>query len=144
VIIGHAAGRSGYRRDVLIRHLALTVRDPEASADFYLSVVGLDGRARREPWGRRVDLADGFMLALIRGEPSPVAAADTVHFGCLLSGRDEALQVRARLRQAGVAEVEWEDAEDYVGVKVEDPDGYIVELAFDLASPGLERSGYTS
>ena len=118
---------------VLIRHLALTVRDPEAAADFYLSSIGLDGEVRREPWGCRVELSDGFMLGLIRGEPLPGAVAGTVHFGCRLPSREEARAVRERLREAGVREVEWEDIDDYTGVKVADPDGYIVELSFDLA-----------
>jgi catechol 2,3-dioxygenase-like lactoylglutathione lyase family enzyme len=115
---------------VLIRHLALTVRDPDRSAEFYLSTVGLAGEVRREPWGCRVDLNDGFMLALIRGE-LPSASVDSVHFGCPLRGREEAREVRERLRAAGVPEVEWEDADDYTGIKIADPDGYIVELSFD-------------
>lgn len=118
---------------MLIRHLALTVRDPRKSADFYLSVIGLDGDAREEPWGYRVNLRDGFMLALIRGEPLPTGLSGAVHFGCPLPRRERALEVRERLRQAGVREVEWEDSEDYVGVKVEDPDGYVVELSYDLS-----------
>lgn len=55
------------------------------SADFYLSVVGLDGTARDEPWGCRLDLRDGFMLALIRG------------------------------------------------VKIADPEGYVVEISYDAS-----------
>jgi catechol 2,3-dioxygenase-like lactoylglutathione lyase family enzyme len=118
---------------MLIGHLALTVRDPRASADFYLSVIGLDGTTREEPWGCRLELRDGFMLALIRGEPLPPAVADAVHFGCALAGPEEARQERERLRSAGAREVEWEDADDYVGVKIVDPDGYIVELSYDVS-----------
>jgi catechol 2,3-dioxygenase-like lactoylglutathione lyase family enzyme len=118
---------------VLIRHLALSVRDPSASRDFYLDTVGLDGEARDELWGVRINLPDGFMLALIEGEPLPAEHADTVHFGCPLATRDEARAVRERLRRAGVTEIEWEDEGDYTGVKVRDPDGYVVELAYDEA-----------
>jgi catechol 2,3-dioxygenase-like lactoylglutathione lyase family enzyme len=117
---------------MLIRHLGLTVRDPRASADFYLTTLGLDGTAREEPWGYRVELRDGFMLALIRGEPLPGELAGTVHFGCSLPRREDAGEVRARLREAGVREVEWEDSEGYAGVKVRDPDDYVVELAYDV------------
>lgn len=53
-------------------------------------------------------LPDGFMLALIKGEPLPAEHADTVHFGCPLATRDDAHAVR-------------------------DPDGYVVELAYDEA-----------
>ena len=117
---------------MLIRHLALTVRDARRSIDFYLSVIGLEGEARREPWGYRLNLRDGFMLALIEGEPLPTELAGTLHFGCALDDRDHALQVRQQLIQAGVPEVEWEDSEGYAGVKVSDPDGYIVELSYDV------------
>jgi catechol 2,3-dioxygenase-like lactoylglutathione lyase family enzyme len=117
---------------VLIRHLALTVRDPRTSVAFYLSTLGLEGDAREAPWGYRVDLRDGFMLALIRGEPLPTNLAGTVHFGCSLASREEALEMRARLQDAGVREVVWEDSEGYAGVKVRDPDDYVVELAYDV------------
>jgi catechol 2,3-dioxygenase-like lactoylglutathione lyase family enzyme len=118
---------------MLIRHLALNVRDPQASRDFYLQTIGLDGEASEEPWGVRVKFADGFMFALIQGEPLPTDHADAVHFGCALGSRDEARDLRDRLRQAGVTELEWEDEGDYTGVKVQDPDGYVVELAYDEA-----------
>jgi catechol 2,3-dioxygenase-like lactoylglutathione lyase family enzyme len=117
---------------VLIRHLALTVREPRRSVDFYLSTLGLDGEAREESWGYRVNLSDGFMLALIRGDPLPLEVADTVHFGCALPDPEAAYRLRRHLRQAGTREVEWEDSERYVGLKVRDPDGYVVELAYDV------------
>jgi hypothetical protein len=60
---------------VLIRHLALNVRDPQASRDFYLPRIGLDGEASDEPWGVRIKFADGFMFALIQGDPPPANAA---------------------------------------------------------------------
>jgi catechol 2,3-dioxygenase-like lactoylglutathione lyase family enzyme len=118
---------------MLIGHLALTVRDPRASADFYLSVVGLDGTAHEEPWGCRLALRDGFMLALIKGEPLPSGLASAVHFGCTLSTPDAARRERERLRSAGARELEWEDEDDYVGVKVADPDGYVVEISYDAS-----------
>jgi catechol 2,3-dioxygenase-like lactoylglutathione lyase family enzyme len=119
-----------YRLDVLITHLALTVRDPDRSRRFYLDVLGLDGTAHTQPWGIRVDLPNGFMLALIRGEPL-VEEISRVHFGCALGSGAAARDLRDRLRGAGVPEIEWEDGADYVGVKVGDPDGYVVELAYE-------------
>ena len=118
---------------VLIRHLALTVRDPAASRDFYLKTIGLDGEASDEPWGVRIKFADGFMFALIQGSPPAANAVGAVHFGCALPSRADARDVRQWLRQASVTELEWEDEGDYTGVKVQDPDGYIVELAYDEA-----------
>jgi catechol 2,3-dioxygenase-like lactoylglutathione lyase family enzyme len=118
---------------VLIRHLALTVRDPAASRDFYLQTIGLDGEANNEPWGVRIKFSDGFMFALIQGDPPPTNAVRAVHFGCALPSRDDARALRDRLRHEGVTELEWEDEGAYTGVKVQDPDGYIVELAYDEA-----------
>jgi catechol 2,3-dioxygenase-like lactoylglutathione lyase family enzyme len=122
-----------YRLVVLIRHLALTVRDARTSRDFYLNTIGLNGEATEESWGVRIKFADEFMFALIQGEPLPESATGAVHFGCRLASRDEARDMRTRLRAAGVTEVEWEDEGDYTGVKVQDPDGYVVELAYDEA-----------
>jgi catechol 2,3-dioxygenase-like lactoylglutathione lyase family enzyme len=116
---------------MLIKHLGLTVRDPDRSRRFYLDVVGLDGTAYTEPWGFRVDLRDGFMLALIRGEPAGTELVRTVHFGAALSTAGAAREVRERLRGHGVPEIEWEDTDGYVGLKVGDPDGYVVELAYE-------------
>ncbi len=118
---------------MLIRHLALTVRDPDASRDFYLHTIGLDGEATDEQWGVRVKFADGFMFALIQGDPSAANAVGAVHFGCALASRGDARDLRERLRGAGVTELEWEDEGEYTGVKVQDPDGYVVELAYDEA-----------
>jgi catechol 2,3-dioxygenase-like lactoylglutathione lyase family enzyme len=115
---------------VLITHLALTVRDPDRSGRFYLETLGLDGIAEPEPWGVRIDLRNDFMLALIRGEPLS-GEKTAVHFGCSLPDGTAVRDFRARLRNRGVPELEWEDSADYVGVKIADPDGYVVELAYE-------------
>ena len=38
---------------------------------------------------------------------------------------------RAALRSLGVPELEWSDKPGYVSVKVRDPDGYTIEIAWD-------------
>ncbi|MCU1428929.1 MAG: Glyoxalase/bleomycin resistance protein/dioxygenase [Actinomycetia bacterium] len=121
-------------RAMLIRHLALQVRDAGASARFYLDVVGLSAEPTREEWGVRLSSADGFMLALIEGEPLPRDVAGRVHFGFALNSPDEARAVRRRLIDAKATEVEWFDEARYVGTKIEDPDGYVVECSYDADS----------
>ena len=116
---------------MLIRHLALTVRDPPASADFYLSVIGLDGEARLEPWGCRLVLRDGFMLALIRGEPLASRLARHRALRLRTPLPEDARLVRDRLRAAARVKSTGRTTAGYVGVKVEDPDGYVVELSYD-------------
>jgi hypothetical protein len=54
-----------------IRHLALSVSDPQRSERFYMDKIGLAGTATVEEWGVRLRLDDGFMLALIEGAPIP-------------------------------------------------------------------------
>ena len=115
---------------MLITHLALTVSDPDRSRRFYLETLGLDGIAQPQAWGVRVNLRNDFMLALIRGEPLSGDTAAAVHFGCSMPDAAAARDVRERLRNRGVPELEWEDGADYVGVKVADPDGYVVELSY--------------
>lgn len=117
---------------MLIRHLALTVRDVARSRDFYLGTIGLNAEAVEEPWGARLRFPDGFMFALIAGEPA-ADGTDRVHFGCALASPDEARAIRRRLHDAGVPEHEWWDEDGSVSVKVRDPDGYVVELAYDPA-----------
>jgi catechol-2,3-dioxygenase len=115
-----------------IEHLALAVRDPELSRGFYLDTIGLDAIARERDWGVELTFPDGFMLALIRDEPVPADVIGRVHFGCTLPRREDVATTRARLRDTGVPEIEWCDEPNYVSVKVADPDGYVVELAYGV------------
>jgi catechol 2,3-dioxygenase-like lactoylglutathione lyase family enzyme len=117
---------------VLITHLALNVRDPERSRHFYLDTLGLDATADTEEWGYRVRMADGLMFALLEGEPPPPDVIGRIHFGCALPDPHAVHAVRKRLQGEGVMEVEWWDEEGYTSLKVADPDGYVVELAYDV------------
>lgn len=118
--------------DMRIRHLALNVSDPQRSERFYMDKIGLVGTATVEEWGVRLRLDDGFMMALIEGDPLPSDVVDRVHFGCHLANADSVSQVRARLSAAGVPEVDWAEEDGYTSVKVRDPDGYVVELSWDI------------
>jgi catechol 2,3-dioxygenase-like lactoylglutathione lyase family enzyme len=115
-----------------IRHLALNVSDPARSGRFYLDTLGLAGTATPEEWGVRLRLEDGFMLALIKDDPLPADVVDRIHFGCDLADPAAVAALRARLSAAGVPEVEFVEEPGYSSVKVSDPDGYVVELAWDI------------
>src|SRR4051812_11603615 len=106
---------------MLITHLGLTVRDPERSKHFYLEQIKLTGTTTTREWGYSIDLTDGFMLALIRGEPTSEVSSD-VHFGCALPDPATVRSLRRDLQDADVAEIVWEDTSEYVGIKVLDPD----------------------
>jgi catechol 2,3-dioxygenase-like lactoylglutathione lyase family enzyme len=114
-------------RRVRLNHVALTVSDPERSAIFYGAHFGLSERVHDDEHLLILGSADGSLLALSEGEvPAPLPA--TNHFGFQLTEAEEVRSARERLREAGVPETEWQDAEGFVRVQVADPDGYRVEL----------------
>jgi hypothetical protein len=55
----------------------------------------------------------------------------SVHIGVSLPDGEAVRTRREALRALGVSEVEWSDEPGYVSVKVRDPDGYVVEIAWD-------------
>jgi catechol 2,3-dioxygenase-like lactoylglutathione lyase family enzyme len=119
-----------------MRHLALAVRDQERSRRFYETYFGFGAKPARRYDDDVLMLynADGFSLAL-----GPTNEAFMLprflHFGIRLASPDEVRSFRERLRADGVPIVEeWEEPE-YVSVKCRDPDGYVVEAAWE---PHLE------
>jgi catechol 2,3-dioxygenase-like lactoylglutathione lyase family enzyme len=118
--------------DMRIRHIALNVKDPQRSKLFYMDEIGLAGTAIDEEWGVRLRLDDGFMVALIAGDPVPSTVVDRIHFGCHLPDPESVYELRARLAACDVPEVEWVEEPGYCSTKVTDPDGYVVELAWDI------------
>jgi hypothetical protein len=74
--------------------------------------------------------ADGFSLALGPAE-GPLQLPAFLHFGVHLSTPEAVRGLRDRLAADGVTIVEeWEEP-DYVSVKCLDPDGYVVEAAWE-------------
>lgn len=113
-------------------HLAIPVRDREHSRRFYETYFGFGARpARRYDDGvLMLYNAAGFALALGPSEEQ-IVPPSWMHFGIGLPNRDAVLALRDRLAADGVELVEeWDEAE-YVSVKCRDPDGYIVEAAWE-------------
>jgi catechol 2,3-dioxygenase-like lactoylglutathione lyase family enzyme len=75
----------------------------------------------------------GLAFTFFEGVP-PVDGGD-FHLGVSLRDGDAVRARREALRSAGLHEVEWSDESGYVSVKVRDPDGYIVEIAWDEKHP---------
>jgi catechol 2,3-dioxygenase-like lactoylglutathione lyase family enzyme len=113
-------------------HLAIPVRDQERSRRFYETYFGFGARpARRYDDGvLMLYNAAGFALALGRSE-EPIARPSWMHFGIGLPDR------RRRCRAVRPAFCRWHRAgrgvgrAEYVSVKCRDPDGYIVEAAWE-------------
>jgi len=115
-------------------HLAIEVRDQERSRHFYETYFGFGARpARRYDDGvLMLYNAAGFALALGRSE-EPIARPSWIHFGIGLPHRDAVLALRDLLIDDGIELVEEWDEPEYVSVKCRDPDGYIVEAAWEPA-----------
>jgi catechol 2,3-dioxygenase-like lactoylglutathione lyase family enzyme len=114
-------------------HLGLAVRDEERSRRFYEAYFGF-GASPAERMSDGVLMlfdAHGFSLALKESEEA-IALPSFLHFAFgEASGPEEVRAFRDRLRSDGVPIVEeWEEP-DYVSVKCRDPDGYVVELAWE-------------
>jgi len=82
---------------------------------------------------------DGSLLALREG-PVPDELPRSNHFGFELADLDQVRAARTRLREAGIAETEWDDDRGLARVQVADPDGYRVEL-FAYAQAPVSPAG---
>jgi catechol 2,3-dioxygenase-like lactoylglutathione lyase family enzyme len=115
-----------------MRHLALPVSDRERSRRFYETYLGFDAKPARRYDGGVLMLynADGFSLALGPTD-EPIRLPAFLHFGVHLPTPNAVRAFRDRLVADGVTIVEeWEEPE-YVSVKCLDPDGYVVEAAWE-------------
>jgi catechol 2,3-dioxygenase-like lactoylglutathione lyase family enzyme len=115
-----------------VKHLALAVSDRERSRRFYETYVGFGAEPAREYDGGVLMLfnADGFSLALGPTD-EPISFPRFLHFGIHLSSPEEVREFCGRLHTDGVPVLEeWEEPE-YVSVKFSDPDGYVVEAAWE-------------
>jgi len=114
-------------------HLALAVHDEERSRRFYERYFGFDAEPARRLDDGVLMLHDGngFTLAL-KETGEPVYLPAFVHFGFRgAESPDEVRTLRTRLERDGVPIAEWCEEPDYVSVKCRDPDGYVVEHAWE-------------
>lgn len=115
-----------------MNHLALAVTDQARSRRFYESYFGFDAKPP-QPYDDGVLMlynANGFSLALGPAD-EPIRLPRFLHFGMSLQSRDAVLAFRDRLAEDGIPIVEEWDEPDYVSVKCSDPDGYVVEAAWE-------------
>jgi catechol 2,3-dioxygenase-like lactoylglutathione lyase family enzyme len=114
-------------------HIALAVCDQARSRRFYETWFGFDpGTAWFADDGvLLIEGPDDITLAL--GETDePIALPAFLHFGFRAAGDpDEVRSFRDRLGEGNVEIVEFWDEPDYVSVKCRDPDGYVIELAWE-------------
>ena len=115
-----------------MKHLALPVSDQDRSRRFYELYLGFDAEPPRRYDDGVLMLynADGFSLALGPTE-EPIRLPQFLHFGIHLPSREAVEAFRDRLRADGVPIAEEWDEPEYVSVKFLDPDGYVVEAAWE-------------
>jgi catechol 2,3-dioxygenase-like lactoylglutathione lyase family enzyme len=115
-----------------MKHLALPVSDQERSRSFYESYFGFGAEPAREYDDGVLMLynADGFSLAL--GPTNEcIRLPPFLHFGVHAASAGVVRAFRDRLRADGVRIVEESEEPEYVSVKCSDPDGYVVEAAWE-------------
>jgi catechol 2,3-dioxygenase-like lactoylglutathione lyase family enzyme len=114
-------------------HLALAVRDEERSRRFYQTYFGF-GACPPERMSDGVLMLfndEDFSLAL-KETDEQISLPGFLHFGFTGAPSPDAVRAfRERVARDGVPIVEeWEEP-DYVSVKCRDPDGYVVEFAWE-------------
>jgi catechol 2,3-dioxygenase-like lactoylglutathione lyase family enzyme len=114
------------------RHLALAVHDEERSRGFYERYFGFDAEPAQRMDDGVLTLHDGHGFALALEEThDPISLPAVVHFGFHGAESPEVRALRARLERDGIPIAEWSDEPDYVSVRCRDPDGYVVEHAWE-------------
>lgn len=106
-------------------HLAVFVRDPVASSEWYKDVLGMEETARGEQW---VFMSFGVKhhdIALIRATPGAQRGGIGLqHYGLEIDGDiDELRRLYAMLQDKGVNVVKTTDHKVGFGVYFTDPDG---------------------
>ena len=121
-------------RTMGLNHIALTVRDLDRSFCFYQQVFGAFER-HRGPGGLEFGLPDtNDIISLTQGE-SAGASGNIEHFGFRLVSPGDADAAAAAVVEAGgtvEGKGEFVPGEPYVFAR--DPDGYIVEIWYELES----------
>ena len=110
-----------------LTHVALAVADPDRSLRFYRDVVAVEGDVQAKEYGFVINTSTGVNFTLFRGR-APSRVGD-FHIGVSLPDGDAVHEARTRFRSMGVVEHEWVVEADYVSVKIEDPDGYVITFA---------------
>ncbi len=114
-------------------HIALAVRDQERSRRFYETYFGFDPASAfvADDGVLLIEGPDDVLLALGETEEE-IGLPAFLHFGFRSAASpDEVRAFRDRLAESGVEIAGFWDEPDYASVKCRDPDGYVIELAWE-------------
>ena len=116
----------------MLRHVALAVADEQRSREFYERYLGFDARPPKRYSDGVLMLFDGRGSALALGPRDDNASLPSfLHFGYVYDSPQTARETIARFESDGIEFLELGDDDDYIGCKVADPDGYVVEVLWE-------------
>ncbi len=107
-----------------MRHIALLVTDPEASAKFFEEAFGMK---RAGPAGRGLYMSDGVInVALLKVRPEEKPGL--FHFGMWVDDLDEASRTVEKAGATYLAGREDRNPNTFYEVKFKGPDGFVFDL----------------
>jgi catechol 2,3-dioxygenase-like lactoylglutathione lyase family enzyme len=117
----------------MMAHMALAVSDQERSRRFYETYFQFDpATARVADDGVLLIAGPGDVLLALGETDEPIRLPPFLHFGFRSADSPDAVHAfRRRLESDAVEIVEFWDEPDYVSVKCRDPDGYVIEFAWE-------------
>ena len=119
-----------------LTHIALAVDDPEASLKFYRTVLGVVPVYRHKNFIQAQTPGSRDVLVFQRSRAMAGKRGGAHHFGFRLTKvSDFAAALKAIERAGGFVEDEGEFAPGSPYVFFRDPDGYMVEIWYELPTP---------
>ena len=117
-----------------LNHLALPVKDPERSAQFYADLFNMEITSSSPEMAFLKTVGSTDMIALNRSKVEVVSGRESMHFGFMVDPEQFDAALRT-IEEKSVKKVS-EPGRRGIGryIFIEDPDGYTVEI-FECLSP---------